>query len=408
MPRVRFAFLPLAALATAMAAPLAAQTTPAPAPAPAQSAPPPVTPLNFSGVLFGSYNFTPSTTPNQLPNQNDNGFILDRAYLNFRMPAGDRLNVRFTTDIYQTTEATQNAYTIRAKYAYLQYDGAKAASGASVMGRLGILQTVLFEHEESFWPRYLSQVAVEKAGYFSSADVGLATQVNLPNKMGEVYATITNGPGYQFRERDRFKDFAARLSLTPLANSATISPLLQNFTITAWGYKGATASTFVNGGTGQVGSVGEAMDRSRAGLFVGIKDPRLVLAGELARRHDGVEQGLNTVASPRTVGATTGDLLSAFTVVRPFAFTNGTGKSPFAVVARYDRVKPTASSDNITPIPASDNAYHVVIAGVSYDLTPRATFALDYQESLASNNGTSNAPTSGQMKGYFAHFNVNF
>ena len=78
------------------------------------------------------------------------------------------------------------------------------------------------------------------------------------------------------------------------------------------------------------------------------------------------------------------------------------------MVARYDRVKPTASSDNITPIAPTDNAYHVIIGGVSYDFTPRATFALDYQESLASNNGTSNAPTSGQMKGYFAHLSVAF
>ena len=408
MPRARFVTLPLAVLLTCTALPLVAQGTSTPPPTPASPPAPASTPLTVSGVIVGSYNFTPSTTPNQLPNQTDNSFILDRAYLTFRMPAGDRTSVRITTDVYQTTEATQNAYTIRAKYAYVQYDGAKMASGASVMGRLGILQTVTIEHDETFWPRYLSQVAVEKAGYFSSADVGLATQVNLPSKLGEIYATITNGPGYQFRERDRFKDYAVRLSLTPLANNPTTPTLLQNLTVTAWGYKGATASGFVNGGANQVGNIGEAIDRSRAGVFVGIRDPRLVIAGEFAQRRDGIEQGANTVASPRTLGATTGNLLSAFTVVRPLAFSNAGGKSPFGLVGRYDRVKPTASSDNLTPAPVTDNSYHTVIGGVFYDLSQRAQFALDYQESLASNNGTSNPPTSGQTKGYFAHFNVTF
>src|SRR4051812_14108365 len=100
---VRFSTLSLAAiLAGAVALPATAQT-PTTATPPAAAAP---APLSISGLLFGSYNFTPSTTPNQLNNQNDNGFILDRAYLTFRAPAGDRMSVRVTTDVYQTNEAT--------------------------------------------------------------------------------------------------------------------------------------------------------------------------------------------------------------------------------------------------------------------------------------------------------------
>lgn len=382
----------------------AAPATPAPPSTPATQAPAPA--LSISGLLFGSYNFMRPTTPNQLANQNDNGFILDRAYLNFRAPVADHMTVRVTTDVYQTSEATANAYTIRAKYAYLQYDGTKSPSGSQLMGRLGILQNVLIEHEEGFWPRYLSTVAVERAGYFSSADAGLAAQATLPNRLGEVYATVVNGSGYASRENNRFKDYAVRVSLTPLARS-TSAGLLQSFTVSPWIYKGALASSFVNGGPGQVGPVGEALDRTRYGVFAGIRDPRLVLAGEYARRKDGVDVGANTVLSPRTGGTVTGDLLSGFTVVRPLAFINATGKSPLALVARYDRVQPSTSSENVvTPLPA-DNAYHTFIGGLSYDLNPRVTFAADYQESLASANGTSSAPPT-QSKGYFAHFSVGF
>ena len=379
------------------------------APAFAQSTTPSLPPLNFSGVLFGSYNWQRPTTPAPLAGQIDNSFIIDRAYLTFRMPAGDRTSIRITTDVYQTTEGTPNAYTIRAKYAYLQYDAPKSANGMQVMGRLGILQNVVIDHEENFWPRYLSQVAVERAGYFASADVGLAGQLTLPNKMGEVYATIVNGPGYTSREKDRFKDYAIRLSLTPLANSKDL-PLLNTFTISGWGYKGATSSSFVNGGAGQVAPIGEALDRSRAGLFVGIRDPRLVIAGEYAQRHEDGETGANTAASPRALTGTTGHVLSGFTVVRPFAFTNASGKSPFGLVARYDQVKPTASTDNVLVggvAPPTSNAYHTLIGGLFVDLSQRAQIALDYQESLASNNGVSSAPPA-QSKAYFAHFVVNF
>lgn len=403
MSRVRTSRLPFVALAALLASvPLTAQTpTPAQPPAPAPA------PLSVSGLIFGSYNYQLSTTPAQLANQNDNGFIVDRAYLNFRAPAGDRLSIRVTTDVYQTSETNaQNAYTIRAKYAFLQYDVPKFTNGASAFARLGILQNVTIEHIETFWPRYLSQTAIERAGYFSSADVGLAAGVSLPNKGGEVYATVVNGPGYTSRERDRFKDYAIRLSLTPLANR-TETPLLQTFTITGWGYKGSTASTFVNGGAGQIGAVGEALDRSRAGLFVGIKDPRLVLGGEFAVRRDGGDAGANTAASPRTGTTTSGRLLSGLTQIRPFAFTNGTGKSPFGIVARYDHVSPTTATTNITAPPSTENSYHNVIGGMFYDVNQRAQFALDYQESLAASNNLSSAPPV-QSKGYFLHFMVNF
>ena len=396
MHRVRLWSLVAALTSTAGFVRLGAQAAPAPA----------LPPLNFSGIIFGSYNFQQRTTPNPLNRQIDNAFIVDRAYLTFRMPAGDHTSIRITTDLYQTSETTPNAYTIRAKYAYLQYDGNKSDNGLQVTGRIGILHTVLIDHEETFWPRYLAQTAVERAGFFSSSDVGLATLVALPNKMGELYATITNGPGYTSRETDRFKDYAVRLSLTPLANNKDM-PLLQTFTITAWGYKGATASAFVNGGAATNGSVSSALDRSRAGLFAGIKDPRFVLGAEIAQRHEDGESGANTTASPRAMTETSGRLLSAFTVVRPLAFANASGKSPFGIVARYDAVKPTSNSTGFATALPTDNAYHTAIAGLFWDLSRKAQIALDYQESLASANGVSNAPPT-PSKAYFAHFVVNF
>ena len=162
---------PAALAALLVSSPLAAQNTHRPphlAPAarsrrspPRRKPLPPATPgLNFSGVIFGSWNYQELTTPNQFRNQNNNEFVVDRAYLTFRMPAGEHTSIRITTDVFRSTDSTSNAYTIRAKYAYLQYESPKLSNGLIVAGRVGIMQNVVIDYLENFWPRYLSQMAV--------------------------------------------------------------------------------------------------------------------------------------------------------------------------------------------------------------------------------------------------------
>lgn len=374
----------------------------------AQQATPPAAPparptLDFSGVIFGNYQYNTGLT-----NHDANSFNLDRAYLTFRIPAGERTSIRVTTDVFQDAAPGSNAYTVRAKYAYLQYDVPKFANGAALLARAGILHTVEIEHEESFWPRYLINSGVERAGFFSSADVGIASQLTLPNKLGEVYAAVTNGSGYASKETDRFKDYQARLSLTPLMGSTSVPALLRTFTLTGWTYRGAIASKFAAGGAGQVGPIGEAMPRNRFGVLAGIKDPRLTIAGEFARATTGTESGANTPASPRLRTDVDADLLYGFAVVRPLAFMNASGKSPLALIARYDRYKPLTNLD--------DYSYHFALGGLSYDISSRATLALDYQEQLPTAGsappsqtatGTAGIPPA-NLKTYFAHFVVNF
>ena len=91
--------------------PTSTPTAATPAPQPAATSP-----LNFSGVIFGSYNYQLSTTPAPLRNQTNNSFVVDRAYLTFRMAAGDRTSIRITTDVFQSTDSTSNSpiSTIRA------------------------------------------------------------------------------------------------------------------------------------------------------------------------------------------------------------------------------------------------------------------------------------------------------
>ena len=382
-----------------------------------------VTPaFDFSGVVFGSYSYrTDSAAKAGVGGQSPNQFGLDRAYLTFRMPAGDNGAIRITTDVFQNANTAQNAYyqgwAVRVKYAYLQYTGLKNAMGAgsNLLGRIGVLHTIVIDHQEAFWPRYLQQTAVEKNGFFSSADAGVAGQLTLGDKWGEIYGTVTNGPGYASYEKDRFKDFALRLSLTPLANQTNVNAILKTFTISPWFYKGWVGSGFASGGAGQVGpgtngAIVDGLARDRYGIFAGLKDRRLTAGAEFAQRKDESETGANTAASPRVVHDSTGRVIDGFVVARPTEWFDASRKSNFSVVARWDRFTPNTSPTSAN-YAGTTPAYDFYVLGASYDLTQRMTFTFDYQNQsptdLPSPTGTNVRPTP-QQTTLFLHFNVVF
>jgi len=347
--------------------------------------------IDFSGILFANFQYR----GDKGPAKGSNKFDVERVYLTFRMPAGEKTSVRVTTDFFQQTAAGNDSYykgwVLRAKYAYLQYNYLNGADWKG-LARVGLLHTVFIDHEEQFWPRWISTTPTERAGYFSSADAGIATEVTLPRKFGQVYATVTNGPGYTSRETDRFKDYAARLTLTPWAKDP--SSLLKTVALSGWYYRGAVASKFVAAGPGEIGPVGSGLDRNRWGVHAGAIDPRLTVGVDYARRQEQGEAGLNTVASPRNVTDSTGNLASGYVIVRPFAFTSSSSTSPLSLVARVDRV---------TTNTRTDWKYNVVIAGVIWDLSKRASFSADYQETTPV-TGSPIAP----VKTYFAHFVARF
>lgn len=376
----------LAAVILLVAIPLAAQEPAKKDPPPS----PPVASLNFSGVLFANFQYRAETTARAA-----NKFDVERAYLTFRMPAGDRASVRVTGDLFQQTDSANSGFykgwVLRAKFAYFQYDFLKSNNWTAV-ARAGLVQTIAIEHLESFWPRWISPTAVDRAGFFSAADAGVASLVTLPNKTGEAYFTITNGPGYTSRETDRFKDYSARVSLTPFANRT--GSMAETATITGWVYRGAVASKFVNGGTGQIGAVGSGLARDHAGIFAGLKDPRLAIGTEIDVRNDDAESGANSPASPRITTDSSGRLLSAFALIKPFLFRDPKNGAPLGLIGRIDR---------LTPNTGSDATIRTLIAGLIWDLNKRSSVSLDYQTQTP-HSGANAAST----KTWFAHLVANF
>ena len=346
---------------------LSSVTTPAPkASSQASNAQAPALPFAFSGVLYTNYQYG-----GLKGNRAQNRFDLDRAYLNFRARAGERDSIRVTLDVFQQRDTTRDGYyrgwAFRAKYAFLQHDLLRGpASAVRINAKLGLVQTVVIDKEEQYWPRGLSQVAIEQAGYFSSSDAGVASTLSLPNGYGELYGTIVNGSGYGSREVDRFKDFAVRLSLAPFAR--TSSALAKSIQISPWFSKGDRASDFaVRHGT--VLAVTEGRQRDRYGVLFTARDPRLTIGLHYVRRVDVVEQADTTHDTTPHATTRTGSVTSAYVVVRPFAY-GKSANSPFWVVLRADQIKPNVDA----------NGYQRLwIAGASWDFSSRTSMTLDLQ-----------------------------
>ncbi|HJP84758.1 MAG TPA: hypothetical protein VJ852_02105 [Gemmatimonadaceae bacterium] len=369
----------------------ATDTTKPTSPPPAQTPAPVSVPVDFSGIIYANFQYRGDAGASKSFNK----FDLERAYLTFRMPAGDRASIRITADVFQQQTAPNDAFyrgwVIRAKYAYLQYDLIKSPRwSANIRG--GLLHNVVIDHVEQFWPRWLSQTPVERNGWFASSDAGVATTLSFPNKLGEFYATVVNGPGYTSRETDRFKDYAARLTFTPLANWD--NKILRTFALTGYTYIGAVASSFAAGGTGQIGPVGSSLPRTRAGLFAGVRDPRFTAGAEWDTRKDARETGANTVASPRVEVDSTGRLIAGFALIKPFQLISDKSALPLGIVARWDRFKPDTDLDGYI---------NVIIGGLTWDLNKKAAIALDYQEQTPHNGAVIAA-----SKTYFLHMVANF
>ena len=390
-------------------------------PAVAQTSAQTVPPIDFSGLMFGSYNMrTDSAARATLGGKAPNQFAIDRVYLTFRMPAGDNGSIRVTTDVFQNTNTATNGYyqgwTVRLKYAYFQYTGLKNSlgEGSSLTGRVGSLHNVIIDQAEAFWPRYLQQTGVERTGFFASADVGVAGLLTLGNKWGELYGTVVNGPGYASYDRDRFKDLAIRASLTPFAKDAR-NVYLKSLVVAPWYYKGSVGSGFAAGGAGQVGpgdngAITDGLARNRYGIFAGAKDRRLAVGVDYAQRVDESETGSNTAATPRAVSDSTGRLIDGYVVARPLEWLDAARRSAFSVVARYDHFTPNTSPTSAN-YAGTTPSYDYTLFGAAYDVNQRITFALDWQQSAPKSfppaTGTNVRPTPRQST-VFIHWQATF
>ena len=362
--------------------------------------------IDFSGVIYPQFRFTSdNATKTANGGSATSRFDVERVYLTFRMPAGDDGSIRVTTDVFNNSGSCTGCYSgwsVRLKYGYFNYNflhniGGK--KGFNAAARIGMLHTAIIDQVEGHWPRWISQSAEERSGFFSSADVGAAGVVTLPDSWGEVYATVANGPGYTVSENDPYKDWSARLSLTPFAKQ---SGMLKSLVISPWFYVGKTASKFLSTPGSAGTSAADGLTRDRMGMFVGLKDRRLTAGVDLGQRTETVETG--TTLATRGSYDNTGKLTSAFVLVRPTELLSSDPKfrSRWGVLGRVDAFKPYSSSTAAgTQTTSASN--QLLIAGLWWDLNQKVSFSIDFQN-LKPQSGS----TAAESKVLFLHGQVSF
>jgi hypothetical protein len=93
--------------------------------------------------------------------------------------------------------------------------------------------------------------------------------------------------------------------------------------------------------------------------------------------------------------------MSGYAIVKPLYFTNALPAWPIALLFRADEVK-TDKNNSAAPY---DRFY---VAGVSFDLSKKASLTFDYQNQVPHHRATTAARNAADLSTYFAHLIVNF
>ena len=164
-----------------------------------------------------------------------NRFDLERTYLNFESNIAEKAKIKVTTDIYQNTKSVSikaedgskpdetdvkttsiasyyDGWSVRLKNAYVDLDLIPMTTI-----RAGMIGTPWIPIVEKAWCyRFVKPTLTDAEKLFSSADMGAAAIVKIPDGYGEVMLAVLNGVGYSKPEDDKYKDICPRITINPL------------------------------------------------------------------------------------------------------------------------------------------------------------------------------------------------
>lgn len=283
--------------------------------------------VTVGGIGYAQYVYQLKDSANHV-----NNFDVTRAYINVRGSFAYGIKSRVTADIYRVGDGSL-AY--RLKYGFVSWTPEKSV----LTFKLGMLNTPLVELQETLWDyRMQGTVALDRAGYLSSSDLGFLVDGRWGYDKVTLSAGVINGENYNRAPGDQRKDLAGRISVR--VKGTDEGGPTGGLRLTAYGHVGKPTG----GGTRQR-YVGLASYRSKA----------LTFSGEIART---IDSALTTPATARRSGR----VISVFGVVHPTT-------TKFGVIGRLDLVDPNDNIDN--------DGHSRIIAGVSYTMSSNLRVLLD-------------------------------
>jgi hypothetical protein len=267
-----------------------------------------------------------------------NNFDVTRAYINViaRLPFG--VGARITPDIITTRNNTVTGLILRMKYAYVSWT---PKSGASpVTFKFGEIQTPWLDWEEALWDyRMQGQMAMERAGYLSSSDLGISIDGNIHYDKFNWTAGFYDGENYSGIPGDSRKDLMARASF-------------KIFNTDQPGRVGGFRIT----GYGQYGKPNTGGERYRAIGELSYSNKIFLLAAQYGWAKDSVTG--DSVGAANSRAQTDGRVLSFYGVLRIPHHTQ------WQFILRYDITDPNTKSTS------TNDTVDRFIGGVAYQLSP--------------------------------------
>jgi hypothetical protein len=268
----------------------------------------------------------------------NNGFAVTRAYINVVANMGGGLVARITPDLYTDPNGS---IPLRIKYAYAAY----TPGSFPLTFKLGVIHTPWLDWAEGIYEyRMQGTMAIERAHYITSADLGFGVDGAWADQAVNMQVGVYNGEGYGGGVGDEGKDAMARVSVRLLASD--VSGSRGGLRVTAYGQYGRPTS----GGT-----------RSRLIGMLSYKTKRFTVAAEGALTRDS--------SATSTTDLLNGRVLSGFGIYH-------IGSTRAAVVGRVDFSDPDSDT--------ADDRQTRFIGGLSYQLHPNLLLFLnvdhvDYQ-----------------------------
>lgn len=152
----------------------------------------------LSSLVFYEYSIQDFSTTGE--------FEINRAYLTYNNKVSDKLSFKVTTDVGRLKNDSDNPHLyVFLKNAKLDYvtDFGKLTFGLQGMN--------MFNVQEKNWGyRFIEKSVMDKYGFSSSADLGIAFATSLMGKLN-TSVMITNGSGYKKPETDNHKKLSVQL-----------------------------------------------------------------------------------------------------------------------------------------------------------------------------------------------------
>jgi hypothetical protein len=202
--------------------------------------------IRIGATIFADHTWqeTPKTVDADGNKVNASSFNVGRAYLNLTGSLSPRLSFRVTSDIAReggSGSSLSGSQVLRLKYAYGQLNLDEWTTKGSFV-RFGMQQTPYLDYVDSIYRyRFQGTSFVEREGYLSSADSGIAMRYVFPANRGDVMAGVYNGEGYSKSEANDKKAVQVRATLRPLPSSALWKGLRTTLFVDADRYVGDSA-----------------------------------------------------------------------------------------------------------------------------------------------------------------------